>query len=368
MYLGNGCFIAGTLVTTSSGLKPIEEIVIGDYVLSRNEETGEDSYKKVTDTLARSTQEICTIELETGKIKSTTGHLFMVKDKWWKAVVELMVGDVLETVDGQCQVVKSIIVEEKGYPVTTYNLTVEDNHTFFVNDAGILTHNMNNVLKGCNFAKGVIDETAENTINGISKDIADIITENGLTVNKFNELRVKDTSLLTETEKLSRKSIRDSIAMPDNTTKMQKVIPNSDINKYLDGSYTQVGGYITKYDDVSTLTKYDDIYESLRLDYPGTAYKVDSDSCLAVIRFKTPDAEKIEIPYGVDFGGTITDAPPFTGNGFTKAMNDKVIPEYKCRGYLNVDDGAELYELDKHGKEFLRAIYDADLKRFISVD
>ena len=41
MCLGNGCFIAGTLVTTRSGFKPIEEIKIGDYVLSRNEETGE---------------------------------------------------------------------------------------------------------------------------------------------------------------------------------------------------------------------------------------------------------------------------------------------------------------------------------------
>ena len=244
---------------------------------------------------------------------------------------------------------------------------MEDNHTFFVNDAGILTHNMNNVLKGCNFAKGVIDETAENTINGISKDIADIITENGLTVNKFNELRVKDTSLLTETEKLSRKSIRDSIAMPDNTTKMQKVIPNSDINKYLDGSYTQVGGYITKYDDVSTLTKYDDIYESLRLDYPGTAYKVDSDSCLAVIRFKTPDAEKIEIPYGVDFGGTITDAPPFTGNGFTKAMNDKVIPEFKCNSFLDIYEGAELCKIDKNGIETLIAVFNEIDGRFVLI-
>ena len=167
--LGNGCFIAGTLVTTRSGLKPIEEIVIGDYVLSINEETGENSYKKITDTLVRSTQEICTIELETGKIKSTTGHLFMVKDKWWKAALELEIGDVLITLEGKEQVVKSIKVEEKGYPVTTYNLTVEDNHTFFVSDEGVLTHNMNNVLKGCNFAKEGIEEVSESVINGFNK-------------------------------------------------------------------------------------------------------------------------------------------------------------------------------------------------------
>ena len=100
MCLGNGCFIAGTLVTTRSGLRPIEEIKIGDYVLSRNEETRENSYKKVTDTLVRSIQEICTIKFQNGKIKSTTGHLFMVKNKWWKAALELKAGDILETSDG----------------------------------------------------------------------------------------------------------------------------------------------------------------------------------------------------------------------------------------------------------------------------
>lgn len=141
--LGNGCFIAGTSVTTNSGLKPIEEIKIGDYVLSRNEETG--------------------------KIKSTTGHLFMVKDKWWKAAVELVAGDILLTSDGKEQVVKSIKVEEKGYPVTTYNLSVEDNHTFFVGTEKVLTHNTTNILKQCNFDKEGIDEVTKSIINDIRK-------------------------------------------------------------------------------------------------------------------------------------------------------------------------------------------------------
>ena len=161
LCLGNGCFIAGTLVTTRSGLKPIEEIVIGDYVLSRNQETGETSYKKVTDTLVRSTQEICTIELETGNIKLTTGHLFMVKNKWWKAAVKLVTGDILVTSYGEDQIVKSIKVEEKGYPVTTYNLTVEDNHTFFVSSEKVLTHNKGKFNK-CE----LVGEVAENATKG----------------------------------------------------------------------------------------------------------------------------------------------------------------------------------------------------------
>ena len=161
-----GCFMAGTLVTTKEGLKPIEEVKIGEYVLSRNEESGEHSYKKVTDTLIRSTYNICTIELENGKIKSTTGHLFMVKDKWWKAAAELKVGDILETADGKCKVVKSITVEEKGYPVTTYNLSVEDNHTFFVCKLGVLTHNMKGFTP-CELA----DEVAKKAPKGVTQDI-----------------------------------------------------------------------------------------------------------------------------------------------------------------------------------------------------
>ena len=159
-----GCFMAGTLVNTKEGLKPIEEVTIGEYVLSRNEESGETSYKKVTDTLIRSTYNICTIELENGKIKSTTGHLFMVKDKWWKAAAELKAGDILETADGKCKVVKSITAEEKGYPVTTYNLSVEDNHTFFVGKLGVLTHNMKGFTP-CELA----DEVAEKATKGVGK-------------------------------------------------------------------------------------------------------------------------------------------------------------------------------------------------------
>ena len=132
-----------------------------------------------------------------------------------------------------------------------------------------------------------------NVIDNVEQlNVTNIINKNGLTVDKFNELRVKDVTLLMDSEKVAMKSIRDSLSMPDNMTTMQKVIPNNDISKYLDGSYTQVGGYITKYNDVSNLTKYDDIYESLRLDYPGTAYKIDSDSSLGVIRFKTPSPKK----------------------------------------------------------------------------
>lgn len=59
------------------------------------------------------------------------------------------------------------------------------------------------------------------------------------------------------------KRIRESVPMPDENTLMQKVIPARDIEKYLDGTYTKVGGYVTKAEDVAQLATYEDFYESL---------------------------------------------------------------------------------------------------------
>ncbi|MBL8471571.1 MAG: Hint domain-containing protein [Rhodocyclaceae bacterium] len=44
------CFAAGTLIHTKEGLKPIEQIHVGDLVLTQPEHTGELSYKRVTRT------------------------------------------------------------------------------------------------------------------------------------------------------------------------------------------------------------------------------------------------------------------------------------------------------------------------------
>ena len=155
---------------------------------------------------------------------------------------------------------------------------------------------------------------------------------------------------------------------PDTTTLMQKVIPASDIGKYIDGSYTQVGGYVTRAEDVVQLNTYDDIYNSLRLDYPNSVYQPISDNTVGVIRYTTDEISKISIPYSKEMGGVISEAPPFTGNGFTKATNGQIIPEFKCDGFLKVSDGAELIEISKDGAETLKAVYSEIDKMFIPVE
>jgi len=108
-----------------------------------------------------------------------------------------------------------------------------------------------------------------------------VLKQQGLTLEEFNKLRLTDVSQLTNDEKALLKMIRESIPMPDSNTLMQKVIPASDVQKYLDGTYTQIGGFVTRAEDVTQLKTYDDIYNSLRLDYPDTAYDIVSDDTIS---------------------------------------------------------------------------------------
>ena len=163
------------------------------------------------------------------------------------------------------------------------------------------------------------------------------------------------------------KAVRDAIPMPTEETIMQKVIPQGNIAKYISGEYNQVRGYITKAQDVKQLKNYDDIYNSLRLDYGGSEFNPATDKCVGVIKFKTPDISEIEIPYSQAMGGNAVAGPPFTGNGFTAATNGQVIPEFLCKDRVALKDGAELYMITKDGAEILVAVYNKVAARFVDI-
>ena len=63
-----GCFIAGTLVHTREGLKPIEQIQVGDWVLTKPENgEGERTYKRVTKTFRHENREVWRLEIYSAK-------------------------------------------------------------------------------------------------------------------------------------------------------------------------------------------------------------------------------------------------------------------------------------------------------------
>ncbi|MEF3311883.1 polymorphic toxin-type HINT domain-containing protein [Paenibacillus sp. GYB004] len=138
-YLACNCFTAGTKVLTDEGEKNIEDIQVGDKVLSKDENTGEVAYKEITATFNHETDEIYKIHVNDQVIESTFNHPFWVDGKGWTFVKDLKIGDLLVQSDGNKLKIESIELEHKH--VIVYNMTVDEFHTYFVSDLGIWVHN-----------------------------------------------------------------------------------------------------------------------------------------------------------------------------------------------------------------------------------
>ena len=65
------CFAAGTMIETADGDRPIEEIQIGDLVLSANPETGEIAYKPVVNTYVHVTNTVLYLTIDEEIIETT---------------------------------------------------------------------------------------------------------------------------------------------------------------------------------------------------------------------------------------------------------------------------------------------------------
>lgn len=79
---GKSCFVAGTLVSTSLGFKPIEQIQKGNIVLSYNKLLGLNEYSEVLQTMIHDTIEpIYTLYIKDEQLRVTGIHRFLVIDK-----------------------------------------------------------------------------------------------------------------------------------------------------------------------------------------------------------------------------------------------------------------------------------------------
>ena len=137
---GSKCFVAGTLVLTEDGEKPIEEIEVGDYVYSTDPETGESGFKEVLWTYQRETYELVHVFVADEEILTTPNHPFWVESEWI-AAGNLHTGDILTLADGSKAAICQIFTESLDNPVKVYNFEVEDFHTYYVTDIGVLVHN-----------------------------------------------------------------------------------------------------------------------------------------------------------------------------------------------------------------------------------
>lgn len=151
------CFIAGTLISLQNQFKNIENIQIGDIVLSYNEKIHQNEYSVVLQTMIHdTTEEIYDLYIE-DEILSVTGiHRFYIKRKHdieWIMASELNVGDYVLFADGNWHVISNINI--KIQTTTVYNFEVSDNHNYYVGRNQILAHNKGGGSGGGSKAKTI---------------------------------------------------------------------------------------------------------------------------------------------------------------------------------------------------------------------
>jgi len=130
------CLAGGIPVWTTKGPLAIEQVLVGDLVLSQHPETGELAYKPVLRTTVRPSGKLIKVEAAGEDFQTSGGHLFWVAGQGWTKARNLQSGQILHTAAGPAYVTSAGI----GSEAQTYNLVVADFSTYFVGQAKVMSH------------------------------------------------------------------------------------------------------------------------------------------------------------------------------------------------------------------------------------
>ncbi len=149
------CFVGGTMVQMADGsVKPIEQVSVNNWVISRDASTGKTEAKQISAVYHKQSSQVLTLALadrQTGQViqtlTCTPGHPFYVVGQGFVLAGQLAIGNAIVTRAGPELLVKSIdwCHNGDGTPrgAEVYNFTVEGDHTYFVGaiGGGVWVHN-----------------------------------------------------------------------------------------------------------------------------------------------------------------------------------------------------------------------------------
>ena len=143
------CFPAGTKINTPNGYKNIEDIKIGDEVLSFNHLTNKVETKKVTELFVKRSNNLYRLKSIDGKEIVATGNHPFFTQRGYVSMACIRPGESIKKIIFkelpvwvEVDSVESVCAESKHKSVV-YNFGVEDNHNYFVDD--ILVHNCHHI-------------------------------------------------------------------------------------------------------------------------------------------------------------------------------------------------------------------------------
>ncbi len=134
---GHVCFGAGTPVHTRAGLRAIEDLKIGDQVLTQDTTSGALGFEPILAVLHNPPSTVLRVELDSGDtIVATEIHRFWQAGLGWTMTRDLKPGDRLRVLGGT---VKVVAVSREPRQLV-YNLEVARQRDFFVGRQGALVH------------------------------------------------------------------------------------------------------------------------------------------------------------------------------------------------------------------------------------
>lgn len=137
--LYSSCLVAGTPIMTDTGFRGVEQIQVGDRVLSKNPETGELDFKPVIHTTGRDPVRVVRFNVGETTIVASEGHHFWVSGNGWTRVRDIKSGTPIHTTTGMS---RAELIESEADRQLVYNLIVDDFHTYFVGKDLILSHDV----------------------------------------------------------------------------------------------------------------------------------------------------------------------------------------------------------------------------------
>ncbi|WP_255950026.1 polymorphic toxin-type HINT domain-containing protein [Streptomyces odontomachi] len=176
---GCKCFLAGTDVLMADGsTKDIEDIKTGDKVLATDPETGKTVPRKVTQLIVTNGDKYfnrLSIATQAGVEKLTATHehpFWSPSERRWVTAGTLKPGMTLRTPHGET----AIVTGNHAYTshATTYNLTVDDLHTYYVlaGETPVLVHNSGCWTASDDVLDHVYDTYGPEVTQGVEYNIA----------------------------------------------------------------------------------------------------------------------------------------------------------------------------------------------------
>jgi hypothetical protein len=131
-------------VLTPEGERPIEELMVGDQVVTLDPETGVMGTFPVLETRVRLAPSVVEVSLagaggQPSSVRATPGHPFWTLDRGWVQAADLSPEESLAEVAGDEVHVLSVAAVPLEAPV--YNIDVAQVHTYVVGKAHALVHN-----------------------------------------------------------------------------------------------------------------------------------------------------------------------------------------------------------------------------------